>query len=341
MKINVGVVGLGFMGGTHLKAYQAIPGAQIVAVCDAIRLPVDGVVAAVTGNVGTDDAVRLDMSRVKAYKDFNEFLAHPELQLVDLCVPTSDHVRLSLAALKAGKHVVCEKPLARTAAQAREIVDAAERASTFFMPAMCMRFWPGWAWLKPAVEQNTYGAILAAHFRRVSSPPGWSRASYFDGKASGGALLDLHIHDTDFVQFLFGRPHKVISTGVTRFSGAIDHVVTQYEVANGACVSAEGTWIMTEGYPFNMSYTIIFEHATADFDLGRGANALMLYEEGKPARAVPLESTNGYIGELTHMLEAIHHRRPPGIVTARDALTAVQICEAEERSISSRRWEPV
>jgi predicted dehydrogenase len=341
VNVNVGVVGLGFMGGTHLKAYQNIPGARIAAVCDAIRLPVDGVIAGVSGNVGTDDAVRLDMNQVKAYQDFNEFLANPEVQLVDLCVPTSDHVRLSIAALQAGKHVICEKPLARTAAQAREIVEAAANATGYFMPAMCMRFWPGWSWLKAAVQDQTYGATLAARFRRVSTPPGWSRASYFDGKASGGALLDLHIHDTDFVQFLFGRPRRVVSTGLTRFSGAIDHVVTQYEVANGALVSAEGTWIMTEGYPFNMSYTIVFERATADFDLNRGAEALKIFEEGKPPRVVPPEPGDGYIGELTHMLESIHHRRPPAIVTGRDALSAVEICEAEERSIASRQWEAV
>jgi len=341
MNVNVGVVGLGFMGGTHIKAYQKIPGARIVAVCDAIRLPVDGVIPGVTGNVGTDDAVRLDMSQVKAYQDFNAFLANPDVRLVDLCVPTSDHVRLSIAALKAGKHVLCEKPLARTAAQAREIVEAAESASTYFMPAMCMRFWPGWSWLKSAVADQRYGATLAARFRRVSTPPGWSRASYFDGKASGGALLDLHIHDTDFVQFLFGRPLRVVSSGLTRFSGAIDHVVTQYQVANGASVSAEGTWIMTEGYPFNMSYTLIFEHATADFDLTRGADALKIFEPGKPARVVTPETGDGYIGELTHMLESIDQSRPPSIVTARDALSAVEICEAEERSIASRQWEPV
>jgi predicted dehydrogenase len=341
MNINVGVVGLGFMGTTHLKAYQKIEGARIAAVCDALRLPVDGMVAAVTGNVGTDEAVRLDMNQVKAYKDFREFLANPDIDLVDLCVPTVDHGPLSIAALNAGKHVVCEKPLARTAALAREIVAAADHAATYFMPAMCMRFWPGWSWLKSAVDDKTYGETIAARFRRVSTPPGWSRASYFDGKASGGALLDLHIHDTDFVQFLFGRPRRVVSTGLTRFSGAIDHVVTQYEVANGASVSAEGTWIMTEGYPFNMSYTLIFERATADFDLTRGPEALKIFEEGKPPLVVSPVGSDGYVGELSHMLESIRNRRPPSIVTGRDALSAVEICEAEERSIASRQWEPV
>ncbi len=341
MTTKVGVVGLGFMGGTHLKAYQKIEGAQIVAVCDALRLPVDGVVAAVTGNVGTDQAVRLDMNQVKAYQDVHDFLANPEIDLVDLCVPTPDHLPLSVAALQAGKHVVCEKPLARSAAQAREIVTAADRASTYFMPAMCMRFWPGWSWLKSAVEQKTYGEVLAARFRRVSTPPGWSRSSYFDGKASGGALLDLHIHDTDFVQYLFGRPRRVVSTGLSRFSGAIDHVVTQYDVANGAVVSAEGTWIMTEGYGFNMSYTLLFERATADFDLSRGPDALKIFEEGKPAIVVQPEAGDGYIGELSHMLDSIRNRRPPTVVTARDALGAVEICEAEERSVASRQWESI
>ena len=156
--------------------------------------------------------------------------------MVDLCVPTPLHVPQSLAALRAGKHVVCEKPLARTAAQAREIVSAAAQSKGFFMPAMCMRFWPGWSWLKELAEKQTYGRLLAARFRRVSAPPGWSRDTYFKGGESGGALLDMHIHDADFVQFLFGRPKSVYATGQSRYTGAIDHVVCQYHVAGGATV---------------------------------------------------------------------------------------------------------
>jgi predicted dehydrogenase len=337
--IQVGVVGLGFMGVTHIKAYRNIPGVRIAAICDPVRLPADGVLTGVSGNVGTDEAVQLDMSQLQASKDIRDLLANPELHLIDLCVPTVDHVRLSIAALTAGKHVICEKPLARTAAQARDIVAAAEAARTYFMPAMCMRFWPGWAWLREAVQRETYGKPLAARFRRVSSPPGWSRASYFKGSESGGALLDLHIHDTDFVQFLFGRPQRVVSTGVSRFSGAIDHVVTQYQVANGACVYAEGTWIMTDGFPFNMTYTITFERATADFDLQRGPDALKLFEEGKPSRTLPSNGPDGYVGELSHMIDSIQNGTPPSIVTARDALSAVEICEAEERSVQTGQWE--
>ncbi len=333
-KVNVGVVGLGFMGMTHIRSYQQIPAARIVAVCDAVRLPVNGVLSGVTGNISGSDAIQLG-PEVKAYRALDEMLANPEVDLVDLCVPTPLHVPQAVSALRSGKHVICEKPLARNGAQAREILKAAQAAKGFFMPAMCMRFWPGWSWLRQAVQENAYGKVLAARFRRVSEPPGWSRDSYFKGDQSGGALLDLHIHDTDFVQFLFGRPLSVYSSGVTKFSGAVDHVITQYQVKGGAVVHAEGTWIMNQGHGFNMAYTLTFERATVDFDLSRGAEPLRVFEEGKGAQPLKCEGSDGYVGELTHMVESILKGTPPSTVTGADGCSAVEICEAEEQSVKT------
>jgi predicted dehydrogenase len=330
--VNVGVVGLGFMGVTHIKSYQQLPNARIAAVCDAVRLPVDGILAGVSGNMHGTDALNLGKD-VRAYQKLEELLADPTVDLIDLCVPTPLHAPQAIGALRSGKHVLCEKPLARTSAIAREIVNAARTAKGFFMPAMCMRFWPGWAWLKELKEQGQYGKILAARFRRVSAPPGWSRDSYFKGGDSGGALLDLHIHDTDFVQFLFGRPTAVYATGQSRFSGAIDHVVTQYHVAGGATVYAEGSWLLTSG--FGMSYTVIFERATVDFDSARGADALHLLEEGKPPQVIKPAGGDGYVEELRYLVNAIQTGQPPTVVTAADGLSAVEICEAEEKSIQS------
>jgi len=332
-EIQIAVVGLGFMGVTHLKAYQKIPGARIVAVCDAVRQPVDGVLAGVGGNVGSDDAVRLDMNEVKAYRHLEEVLGDEKVDVVDICLPTSEHPRCSIAALQGGKHVVCEKPLARTSALARDIVQAAEASSTYFLPAMCMRFWPGWDWLRETVQTGTYGRVLAARFRRVSSPPAWSKATYLKGSDSGGALLDLHIHDVDFIQYCFGRPLRVYAQGVSKLSGAIDHVVCQFDLGEGAAISAEGSWIMGEGFGFNMAFTVIWERAMADYDLRRGPDALMLYEDGKEPCTITPSGIDGYVGELTHMVECIQAGRPPHRVTAREALQAVELCEAEERSI--------
>ncbi|MCX6923740.1 MAG: Gfo/Idh/MocA family oxidoreductase [Verrucomicrobia bacterium] len=329
-QVNVAVVGLGFMGVTHIKAYQQLKAAKIVAVCDSVRVPVNGVLAGVAGNITGSGA--LDLGRnVKVYRVLEEVLADPEVTLVDLCVPTPLHPEQSIAALKAGKHVLCEKPLALSAKQARDIVRAAESASGFFMPAMCMRFWPGWSFLKEVVSQKTYGKVLAARFRRMSPPPTWSKATYGSGSKTGGALFDLHIHDTDFVQFLFGRPASVFSDGVAWADGSVDHVVTQYHFPGGPAVYAEGSWLLNGN--FNMSYTLLCERATLDYDLSRGAEALMVAEPGKAPRAVKSVGGDGYSGEICYMLEAIQSGKAPRVVTAKDGLSAVQICEAEAKSV--------
>jgi len=333
--IGVGLVGLGFMGATHIKACRQIDGCRIAALCNPSGRNLDGDFSNVTGNIGSDDPLQLDMSRVAAYRSFADLLADPGVQLVDICSPTNSHPDLAVAALRAGKHVICEKPLARTSAAARAIADAAAGAPTFLMPAMCMRFWPEWAWVKNAITEQTFGRCLAARFRRVSEPPAWGRKFFFDGNLSGGALFDLHIHDSDFVQFCFGRPHVVYSTGFSKVSGAIDHVVTQYQVVSGASVSAEGSWAMSKGFGFSMTYTVVFEKATADFDLARGTDALKLYEDGMDARVVRPEGKDGYVEELRHMIECIRNRKRPTVVTPEDGVSAVEICEAEERSAKS------
>jgi len=337
--INIGIVGLGFMAATHIRAYRQVEGARIAALCNPSGRHLDGDFTNVTGNVGAIEPVKLDMSGVKATKDFADLLNDPEIHAIDICAPTKAHADLAIAALRAGKHVLCEKPLARTAKVAREITATAAKATGLFMPAMCLRFWPEWAWLKEAIASGRYGGVLAARFRRVAEPPGWGKHTFFNGAESGGALFDLHVHDTDFVQFCFGKPKSVFSTGYTKFSGAIDHVVTQYDVESNAIVHAEASWAMTPGFGFSMSYTVNFERATADYDIARGKDALRLCEESQAARAIAMtgDPPDGYVGELRHFVGCIRRGRPPAVVTAADGLASIEICEAEEKSVRERR----
>lgn len=338
-EVNVAIVGCGFMGLTHIKAYMKIAEAHIAAICDAVRLPENGDFSGIQGNVGDGQTVKLDMSRTKAIKDYHDLLSDPAIDLIDICVPTHLHPDIAIAALRAGKHVVCEKPMARTSALCQQMIDAARGAPGFLMPAMCIRFWPEWAWLKKTIDDQTHGRVLAARFRRVAEPPGWG--NFMDGSKSGGALLDLHIHDTDFVQFCFGKPKTVCSRGYSKLSGAIDHVVTQYEVASGAAVHAEGSWAMAKGFGFNMSYTVNFERATTDYDIARGADALKLFAEGEPPRTITCPGPDGYETELRHAVSAALAGRKPTIVTEADGLAAVQICEAEEKSVRTGQSVPV
>lgn len=331
--VNVAVVGLGFMGVTHLRAYLANPMARVVAVCDAVRLPVNGVLAGVSGNITQSEDIDLGAD-VKVYRTTEELLADADVGLVDFCTPTPLHAAQVIAALNAGKHVVCEKPLARTSAEARGILEIAANSPGMLMPAMCMRFWPGWSWLKQVVEEQTYGKVLAARFRRDSAMPAWSQqGTYSGGQDLGGALFDLHIHDSDFVNHLFGKPAGVFSSGVLAASGSINHVVTQYDYPGGPAVSAEGSWLLNQG--FNMSYILFCERATLDYDLARGADALMVSETGEAPRVVKCEAGDGYSMEINYIVDCVAKRQAPTVVTALDGVTALEICEAEERSIRS------
>ena len=270
-KIKVAIAGLGFMGVTHLRVYQELRNAQVVAVCDSSREPINGVIGGVNGNIGDSSAVHVGQG-VRYYRNFEDLVADSEIDVVDICTPTFLHPSQIASAMRAHKHVLCEKPLAQSTHEARKIMALSERNGNFLMPAMCMRFWPGWSWLKRVVEGRTYGLVLAARFRRVSAMPAWSgQGTYTAGQSHGGALFDLHIHDSDFVNFLFGRPAAVSSAGVTDVAGNVNHVFTHYDYPGGPAVHAEGSWLLTEG--FNMAYTLHCQQATIDFDLARGADA--------------------------------------------------------------------
>lgn len=326
---KVGVIGLGMMGGTHLDVYAKLKGAKVVAVSDANPQRLAGTQRA-AGNVKGQAQGGFDLSNPKLlkYDEGMDLIADPDIELVDICLPTPMHVDYAVAALKAGKHVLLEKPAARTSKEAAMLVEAARKAKGLCMIAMCMRFWPGWDWLKTAVEKQTYGKVLAAHFRRVANHPGGP--FYSNGEACGGAALDLHIHDTDFVQYLFGMPRSVSSVGYSRITSEIDHLVTTYEYDHVPMVVAEGGWAMSPGFGFSMRYTVNFEDATAIFDIGAPA-PLLLARKGacKPVKLAP---KMGYELEIKYFLDCIAKQRKPSVVTLQDAANSVKIVEAEVKS---------
>jgi predicted dehydrogenase len=327
---RIGIIGLGFMGRMHYETYQKIPDAQVVMVADKDPKRAAGDLSGGWGNMETG-IQQLPMDRIRGVTEWRMLVADPNVDVVDICVATPLHVELTLAALAAGKHVLCEKPLALTSAQAREVSAAAARAKGFFMPAMCLRFWAEWEWMKRAVAEQHYGRVRAATFRRVGSmPAGWFK----DGKSSGGALLDLHIHDTDFVQHLFGKPHGVFSRGYSKTSGEIDHLVTHYLYDGNLLVCAEGSWCLADGWPFNMSFTVNCEHATIDFDLSRKETPLIVYADGK-VNVIETDKHDGFFGELSYFVECVRTNTRPQRVTADDAVADLILLEAEKKSVQS------
>ncbi|MBI1371598.1 MAG: gfo/Idh/MocA family oxidoreductase [Phycisphaera sp.] len=328
---NIGIIGLGFMGRMHLAAYGKIDGAKIVAVADKDAKRAAGDLSGGWANV-EGAAESIDMSDKFGTTDFRELIEHDSVEMVDICVPTPFHTELAIAALKAGKHVLCEKPLALTSVEAQKIADAAAEASGLFMPAMCMRFWPQWKWLKDAVDDGRFGGIRDAHFQRLGPMPGgW----FTKGDMSGGGILDLHIHDTDFVSFLLGKPDAVFSRGYCGTSGRVDHVLTQYIYNDGPpAVSAEGSWAVDKGFGFNMRYRVNFEEATVVFNTA--SEHKLTVHKGGETEHVDIEG-DGYAIELAYFLDCIAKGEAPSVVTADDAVLSVKIIEAEVASVESGR----
>jgi predicted dehydrogenase len=327
---RIGMVGLGFMGRMHLAAYENIEDAQIVAVMDTDPKRASGDLSGGWGNI-EGAAEQLDMADIRGTTNLDELLAMEDVEVVDICIPTPYHEEVVLAALASGKHVLCEKPLAPTAAAAEQIAAAAEKAQGIFMPAMCIRFWPQWAWLKRAVDDGRYGRVQDAMFRRLGAlPPGW----FGNGEMSGGALLDLHVHDSDFVQHLLGMPEGVFSRGYVGASGRTDHIVTQYLYGpdGPASVTAEGSWTRDEGFGFTMQYAVKFEKATVIHDIG--AEQPLKVHQGAETEAVELEG-DGYAAELAYFLECVREGKTPEIVTAADAVASLRLVEAEQQSIET------
>lgn len=304
--IGVGVIGLGFMGATHVRAYQSADAAgyacRIVAVSDRSAERLSGRVAG-AGNLasgaGGEGEKLFDPAVVRTHADAGALLAEAEVELVSICTPTDTHVDLAIAALRAGKHVLVEKPVAIRSSEVRRLAEVARGSDRLVMPAMCMRFWPGWDWLRERVRDGEFGRVLSAAFQRLGSPATWGREFYGDVSRSGGALFDLHVHDTDFVRWCFGPPVEVVSTG------SLSHITTLYRYGeNGPRhVAAEGGQDHAPGFGFKMRYIVAFERATADWDLTR-TPTLLLCRDGR-AEGVDLPRESAYERQARHMLEVV------------------------------------
>jgi len=329
--INIGLVGVGAVGRVHLSIYAELENARVVALCDKIPERAKGSEEGIAFNIGT---VAGSTVQARAYTNYRRFLNDPDIEVVDICLPTDLHSRFAVAALEAGKHVLCEKPMARSVAQCDRMIAAAEASGRALMVAHCIRFWPEYVVLKEMVDSGKYGKVTSAVFRRLSLLPIWSSENWIiTPKRSGGALLDLHVHDIDFIAHLFGMPAWVASSGIEDEHG-VGEVVTQYGYP-GQTVVAEGGWYYPASFPFRMNFVVRMERATAEWDSRGGP--LTVYPEGGDALTPDLPPGNGYTREIAYFLDCVSRGSKPEVVTPRDARESVRIALAEARSIRSGR----
>lgn len=328
--LRIGIIGLGFMGKMHYETYQALAkSAKVVAIADVDAKKLAGDWSGIGGNIATSGA-KVDLAGVKMYANADDLIKDPNVDVVDITLPTYLHCEFAVKALKAGKHTICEKPMATSSEEAGRMVDAAREAGKLLLIGQCIRFWPAYAKAREIVLGGKYGAVKTAKFRRLSTKPTWSWNNWIlDAKKSGLAALDLHIHDADFVSHLFGTPTAVTSAGGGIHAGGFDHIVTSYAYPDGKLVVAEGAWEYAPGYPFSMTFAIHMEKASLDL---AADGKLTLYPVSGTAEEVKVDAESGYWHEMVHYMDCIAKNAKSDVLTPESARDSVRLVEAEIES---------
>lgn len=329
--VRVGIVGFGFMGRTHARAYLNAAGdaypCRLVSVADRSLTTLDGAGSG-AGNLETGGD-ELDLSGVGLAGSAEELIADPGVDLVSVCTHTDTHVDLAIGALEAGKHVLVEKPVAIDPGEVRRLADAARASDRVCMPAMCMRYWPAWVEIHRMIRSGAHGRVRSAEFHRLGSRPSWAADFYADEARSGGALYDLHIHDTDFVVHCFGVPDAVTTSG----DGL--HLSTMYHYGEGPVhVLAHGAWDHQPSVGFRMRCTIVCEGATIDFDIAR-ENQLVVHR-GEDSAPIEVGGLSGYDGEVRAIIDRITGRSE-NATPMNDAALVAGVLECERRSMREGR----
>jgi predicted dehydrogenase len=318
--MRVGVIGAGFIGAIHLDAYANMPEeVEVVGVADA-RPETATAGAALVG--------------AKAYSSYEELIATEEVDVVDICLPTAYHRELALAAARADKHVILEKPIARNLEDAGAIIEGFDGSERRLFVGHVVRFFPEYVRIKEMVDAGDLGTVgVARTSRRSPFLTGWNDW-YADWRMSGGVLLDLVIHDFDFLRWSLGEVERVYARGVLgREYNRLDYALVTLRFEGGAIAHVEGQW----GYPgpFNYSIEVAGSRAMVTADSMEPTPVRLLGGAVDPGESPDfITGKSPFQTELEHFIRCAATGEKP-IVDARDAYEALRIGLAATDSVVS------
>ncbi len=324
---RVAVIGAGAMGRRHANVYTALPNAELVAICDP-RTEV------------AEDAAKTFSA--KAFASVEDVLGKADVDVIDICTPTPTHLDCIKAAAAAGKHVSCEKPLARSVGEAMEAAGVCEQAGVTLFVAHVVRWFPEYRRLKEIIESGAIGDTVEIRTSRGGKAPQGAGNWFANLQLSGGAVLDLIIHDFDWLRSVYGSVRRVYAKGL--YSSGIantDYALVTLRFDSGVIAHVEGNWARPSGFVTSV------EVAGTKGLLGfKNTESLPLSIELKTADGMQsgIQSPNCCAGkdpyylELEHFITCVDEGKTPD-VTGHDAVEAVRIAEAALRSITT--GEPV
>ena len=319
--MKIAVIGLGFMGSTHLQALSRISHAELLAVMDQDETRLSGDLSSIQGNLG-GPGLKMDFAKLRKYRSLDGVLADPDVEAVDVCLPTHLHTTVAIEALRAGKHVLCEKPMALDGSGADAMIAEADRTGRTLMVAQVLRFFPAYRELSRLVKSGELGRIRSALFRRRTAVPGWGPWE-MDKNKSGGGIFDLLIHDVDQSLHLFGVPEAIASTGYEDMAGGIDTINSEFHYPEIGQVTITGGWFHRGEYPFSMEFTVMGDRGVVEYS-SAGRPVTVYWSDGRKETLSP-EEKDGYQAEIEYFLECCRLGRAPEACPPHESSMSVKL----------------
>ena len=304
----VAIIGGGFISNIHAQCYKNL-GVKIEAMADISEKVRQGFE---------------EKYNCKTYSSAEVMLENvsDNIDLVDICAPTFLHEEFILLALKHNKHVICEKPLSINIDFVENIIDKFENNNRYLMTAQVLRFWTEYVKIKEWIEEGVFGNIKLVSAMRLAQHP--KSEWFYNPKKSGGGIFELHIHDIDFLCYLFGDVKEVYANGSKDENESWDFINSSIKFKNGISVSAQGIFGITDNYPFTANMKVIGDKATAEYSLsagvnldsdGKQSNSLILYRKGKEPIIENIKSKDAYELELEYFIDCVKNNKKPEIVS--------------------------
>ncbi|MBP5300995.1 MAG: Gfo/Idh/MocA family oxidoreductase [Victivallales bacterium] len=330
-KLKVALIGFGGMGHFHATQYADQKNCELVAIVDHNPMRFKELSSSI--NLGKSDDMSL--KGIRQFATYEDLMGEMRPDVLDICLPGHLHAEYAIRAMKDGLDVLCEKPMARNVSQADRMLRTAKATGRHFMIAQCLRFSPVYNAFRDIYKRKTYGKLLRIHSMRLSGAAYGSEAWYRDAEKSGGALLDLHLHDVDFYNYMFGLPVAVSAVGVTRVSGGIDDVLASFIYSENFYASAEASWLRSGWF---CNAVAVYEKATVSI---QGDDIVVAKTNQNKAGATETRKTiqgkNGYWGEIDYFTGCLQTGREPDQCAPQSTRDSIRICLAEEKSIQYGR----
>jgi predicted dehydrogenase len=242
-ELTVGLLGAGLIAGVHAHAYRASPGVRLVAVADPVPGKADRIADRYGAKVVPDLPALLDLG----------------VDVVDVCTPPTVHADATVTALEAGRHVICEKPVARTMADARRVVAAADAAPGLLAIGQVSRFEPDHKAARDLVDAGEIGEVRLLKHSTTSMLPGWTEGGWLtDPATSGGPLVDQAVHSFDYARWVIGgRAVRVHAMAADSGAGPATYALATVRYASGAIAHVECGWAHPPARGFKLATEIV------------------------------------------------------------------------------------